>query len=82
MCTQCHVQIRDAARAFKRAKSPTRTCPQCRGSGEYHGRGIIENGVFKGFVGPCFACHGRGTQTLDDVKRCVSYWMHNARVHA
>jgi DnaJ-class molecular chaperone len=48
-------------------------CDGCRGDGIYYGRGIVENGVFKGFTGTCYRCQGKGFQTEADVKRCSYY---------
>lgn len=44
-------------------------CDGCSGDGIYYGRGHVENGVFKGFKGQCYRCHGKGWQTPDDVRR-------------
>jgi len=49
-------------------------CWKCGGKGIFYGRGIVENGVFKGYSGPCFACNGKGKQTNGDVLRCATYW--------
>lgn len=49
------------------------TCPYCDGSGRYYGRGYVENGVFKGFVGTCFRCKGTGTETRSDRMRNWAY---------
>lgn len=48
-------------------------CDGCNGDGKYYGKGYVENGVFKGFVGTCFRCQGKGYQTDDDVKRNYGY---------
>jgi len=48
-------------------------CDGCRGDGVYHGRGYVENGVFKGFTGTCFRCQGKGFQTKSDLARCRVY---------
>ena len=55
-------------------------CYKCAGSGTFYGRGIVENGVFKGFSGPCFGCKGKGYQTPQDSKRNNYYWNHVARI--
>lgn len=55
-------------------------CPKCNGSGKFYGRGVVENGVFKGFVGKCYTCQGTGVQNYGDYKRCESYWRNYARV--
>jgi DnaJ-class molecular chaperone len=55
----------------------TRKCAKCNGSGMYYGRGIVENGVFKGFSGPCYACVGKGHQTPADQRRNWGYWKNN-----
>ncbi len=44
-------------------------CDGCPGTGIYYGRGVVENGVFKGFTGKCYRCGGKGFQTPADVKR-------------
>lgn len=48
-------------------------CDGCRGDGIWHGRGIVENGVFKGATGTCFRCGGKGYQTPQDVRRNSYY---------
>jgi hypothetical protein len=55
-------------------------CDGCRGDGVYYGRGYVENGVFKGFVGQCFRCGGKGYQTEADRKRNWGYDNHYRRV--
>lgn len=52
-------------------------CGNCHGSGLFYGRGVIENGVFKGFVGPCYGCGGKGYQTVADQRRNATYWRLN-----
>jgi DnaJ-class molecular chaperone len=55
-------------------------CPKCNGSGVYYGRGVVENGVFKGHTGKCYTCRGTGQQTFSDYKRCETYWNRYARI--
>jgi hypothetical protein len=55
-------------------------CWYCGGSGTYHGRGYVENGVFKGFTGPCFRCKGKGYETAADKKRNAYYDQHVRRI--
>lgn len=50
----------------------------CDGSGLFYGRGYVENGTFRGTVGDCFRCHGKGYQTPVDVKR-NDYYDRNVR---
>lgn len=38
-------------------------CDRCYGSGMYYGAGYVENGVFKGYSGPCYRCKGKGKCT-------------------
>jgi hypothetical protein len=45
----------------------------CGGSGKYYGHGVVENGVFKGFVGTCFRCKGKGWQDASDRSRNETY---------
>ena len=52
---------------------------ECNGSGVYYGRGVVENGVFKGFSGPCYRCNGKGFQTEADRKRNAYYDNHVRR---
>jgi hypothetical protein len=52
----------------------------CSGTGIYHGHGYVENGVFKGTVGECFRCQGKGYQTPADVKRNAYYDNHVRRI--
>lgn len=52
----------------------------CGGSGTFYGRGLIENGVFKGYTGTCYGCGGKGYQTKDDVARNLAYWRHNLKI--
>ena len=47
----------------------------CR-DGVFYGRGVIENGVFKGFTGTCFRCNGTGVQTRADAVRNHFYDNH------
>jgi hypothetical protein len=51
-------------------------CDGCPGDGVYYGRGAVVNGVFQGFTGTCFRCHGKGRQTPSDVARCAAYDRH------
>lgn len=53
-------------------------CSKCNGSGMYYGAGRIENGVFVGYSGPCYACQGKGVQSVEDQKRNWGYWKNNA----
>lgn len=55
---------------------------QCGGSGAHYGRGYVENGVFKGTIGVCYGCHGKGWQTRADVIRNHVYWSKYAHVYA
>jgi hypothetical protein len=48
-------------------------CEACGGTGIYHGRGYVENGVFKGFKGTCFRCEGKGYQNEADRRRNWGY---------
>ena len=54
----------------------------CNGSGVFHGRGYVENGVFKGTVGVCFGCGGKGWRDRADAIRCSTYWNKDARISA
>jgi hypothetical protein len=54
----------------------------CGGSGIYYGRGVIENGVFKGHTGDCYRCAGKGWQTPADHKRNEYYDAHVRRIYA
>lgn len=58
----------------------TVSCWKCGGDGKWYGKGGIENGVFTGFVGNCYACGGKGVQTPSDQKRNWAYWKYYARV--
>lgn len=51
----------------------------CR-DGIYYGAGYVENGVFKGYTGPCFRCGGKGSQSPEDVKRNTYYDNHVRRI--
>lgn len=64
----------EAARA---AKVP---CWSCSGKGIYYGKGYVENGVFKGFTGPCYRCGGRCKQGQDDFTRNWGYDSFHRRV--
>ena len=57
-------------------------CDSCNGSGIHYGRGYVENGVFKGFTGPCYRCQGKGTQTKADQRRNRYYDNHVRRIYA
>lgn len=57
-----------------------RTCYTCHGTGIYHGRGVVENGVFKGFIGPCYSCESKGYQNRADILRCHRYHSLNCKV--
>lgn len=69
-----------AAQAGREAEAPQRAevpangfeC-DCNGTGIYHGRGSVVNGVFVGFTGKCFRCGGKGFQTAEDVRRNTYY---------
>lgn len=52
----------------------------CDGSGVYYGHGYVENGTFRGHVGECFRCRGKGYQTPADVKRNDYYDNHVRRL--
>ena len=56
----------------------TGKCTACGGSGEYKGHGVVENGIFKGFVGTCFHCVGKGFTTAKDDRRNTYYWTKGA----
>lgn len=55
-------------------ESYPRPCPKCHTTGTY-GWGACVNGVME-HTGKCFACDGKGQQTLADAKRCETYWGH------
>lgn len=55
-------------------------CDKCGGTGEYKGGGVVENGVYKGFSGPCFGCEAKGYQTRKDVIRNAVYHNKYARI--
>jgi hypothetical protein len=57
------------------------TC-ECGGSGTYYGAGSTVNGVFKGYVGTCFRCGGKGYQTKGDRRRNRYYDNHVRRIPA
>lgn len=81
------VAEREAAHAEALATAPTtpatRPCDGCPGDGVFRfPGGCFENGVWKGSVGPCFRCGGKGTQTPADVKRCEYYDNRVRRVYA
>lgn len=59
-----------------------RVCNSCMGSGIYYGRGVVENGVFKGSQGTCFRCEGHGFQNRQDLMRCYIYDAKYRRVQA
>jgi DnaJ-class molecular chaperone len=63
----------DSSEAAAEVLDDTVACDGCPGTGIYHGAGYVENGVFKGFVGTCFRCGGKGRQTPSDVKRNWGY---------
>lgn len=73
---------RDEAIRLARLRMEVETAPcwKCNGDGKFYGRGGIENGVFKGFVGTCYGCNGKGVQTLADLKRNSNYWKYYARI--
>jgi hypothetical protein len=48
-------------------------CPACNGTGKHHGPGYVENGVFKGKVGTCYRCNGKGKQNDADRRRNWGY---------
>lgn len=52
----------------------------CGGTGVFRGGGIVENGVYKGFSGPCFRCDGHGKQTPKDRRRNSTYDNHYRRI--
>ena len=54
-------------------------CSACSGRGTYYGRGYVENGVFKGYSGPCYRCQGKGVQTPKDRNRNRYYDKNVAR---
>ena len=58
------------------------TCFRCRGSGKFYGRGEWVNDVFKGFIGVCFNCAGKGHTTSEDDKRNNWYWKYYGRINA
>lgn len=49
-------------------------CDRCRGSGVY-GWGAVVNGKIS-HSGPCFRCHGTGTQDARDMRRNNAYDRH------
>lgn len=53
---------------------------QCSGTGIFRGGGVIENGVYKGYEGACYGCHGKGWQDRTDVIRNRVYWNKYARI--
>jgi hypothetical protein len=57
--------IRVKGRDYK-LKAGECACDGCRGDGIYRGAGGVENGVFKGFTGPCYRCGQKGYQTHKD----------------
>jgi hypothetical protein len=67
---------------YKLMIADTRECPVCKGSGIYYGKGVVENGKFKGFTGTCFPCAGKGEQTRKDRIRTSTYWSKYAKIHA
>lgn len=56
-------------KAARRLVRPTITCRKCNGSGLWYGAGRIENGVFVGATGTCFACQGKQVETDADQRR-------------
>lgn len=48
-------------------------CGKCSGSGIYYFGGVVENGVYRGSTGVCFACVGKGFQTPADQARNEAY---------
>jgi hypothetical protein len=60
--------IRVKGRDYK-LKAGECACDGCRGDGIYRGAGGTENGVFKGFTGPCYRCDQKGYQTHKDQNR-------------
>lgn len=59
------------------SETELKTCPQCRGSGKFHGRGAVVNGKFTGSVGICYACNGKGKQNRADAYRNKAWIRHN-----
>lgn len=60
----------------------TQKCDGCNGSGKYYGHGYVENGVFKGHIGKCFRCEGKGHQTDADRVRNRNYDQYVRRIPA
>ncbi len=54
-------------------------CIECSGTGKYR-RGTVINGTFKGFVGTCYRCKGKGYQTSEDIRRNSNYDNYYRRV--
>lgn len=67
MCSTCKAKVREAKRAL-RGKA-TRRCLVCSGTGEY-ARGRA-----------CYACAGKGQQSLADITRSIAYWVHRGLVN-
>lgn len=57
-------------------------CEGCHGSGKFYGRGYVENGVFKGTIGQCFRCVGKGYQSPADRLRNSNYDNYVRKVYA
>ena len=69
------------ARANAPTDQPVFPC-SCGGSGLFYGRGVVENGVFRGTVGTCFRCSGKGWQSRADRRRNDYYDNHVRRISA
>jgi hypothetical protein len=66
--------------AAAKATGADSTCFECSGKGIYYGHGVVENGVFKGYTGPCYRCEGKGHQTAADRHRNDFYDNHYRRI--
>lgn len=57
---------------------PNVRCEKCDGTGIFRWAGRVENGVYIGKQGTCYACKGKGRQTRSDERRNEFYWDHVA----
>ena len=73
---------RDTLRVIEDENARIFDCDGCNGSGVYYGAGIVLNGVFKGYSGPCYRCEGNGKQSLRDRLRNRSYDRNYRRLSA
>lgn len=73
MCKQCDVMISERVASL----AQDACCDKCNGRGWVPvGRGVIENGQYRGKTGMCFACRGRKVVTAADVRRNTYYYAH------